>query len=177
MVEYFPSFLMAMGVGAVSIAYNVVAQRRTNREISRLKAQLEELQDAQASSAEPQAAPGINADMLELHHQIFRRSPEYAELQNLKYLRDQFVSPRNRDRLMQAVENAYKDELSALRLICPELNAEDCFLGMMSMMKFSTHDIASCLGVSDEAIRKRRSRIRQKLGHSEPLLALLCLGS
>lgn len=177
MVEFPLSLLMALGVGAVSIAYNVISQRRTQKEINRLQAQLRDLQQVQpselqqaqtnatqeGSQAVTHCFPTINTTALELHYKIFQRTPEYDELQDLKYLRDQFVSPRNRDRLMQAVENAYKEELATLRSISLDLTAEDNFLCMMSMMKFSTHDIAACLGVSDDAIRKRRSRVRQKL--------------
>lgn len=189
MVEFPLSLLMVLGVGAGSLAYNMISQRRTRKEIERLKAQLRELQQTQScdlqqtlmnhtddgSQASKHSSSIINTAALELHYKIFQRTPEYDELQGLKYLRDQFVSPRNRDRLMQAVENAYKDELTALRNISPELTAEDCFLCMMSMMKFSTHDIAACLGVSDDAIRKRRSRIRQKINICECILSILHL--
>lgn len=186
MVEFPLSLLMALGVGAASLAYNVISQRHTRKEIEQLQAQLRELQQTQScelqqtqmnhthedSQASISNLPSINTAALELHYKIFQRTTEYDELQGLKYLRDQFVSPRNRDRLMQAVENAYKDELTALRNINTELTAEDCFLCMMSMMKFSTHDIAACLGVSDDAIRKRRSRIRQKINNSADLFAI-----
>lgn len=175
MVEFFPSLLMAMGVGAVSIAYNMMVQRKTNKEINQLRTQLQELQKAKDSATDSHTTPSINAEMLRLHYQIFCRCEEYGELQNLKYLRDQFVSARNRDRLMQAVENAYREELTTLCAICPELSAEDCFLCMMSMMKFSTHDIAACLCVTDEAIRKRRSRVRLKLAPAEEVLSVLRL--
>lgn len=186
MVEFPLSLLMALGVGAASLAYNVISQRHTRKEIERLQAQLRDLQQTQHrdlqqaqiivtpenSQASTHSSFTINTAALELHYKIFQRTTEYDELQGLKYLRDQFVSPRNRDRLMQAVESAYKDELTALRNISPELTAEDCFLCMMSMMKFSTHDIAACLGVSDDAIRKRRSRIRQKLNNSADLFVI-----
>lgn len=166
MVDFPLSIFLALGIATASFAYNIFIQRRTKNEIARLQAQLRELQQAQPTH------PTINIAALKLHYKIFQRTPEYDELMGLKYLHDQFVSPRNRDRLMQAVENAYKDELTSLRTIGPELTTEDCFLCMMSMMKFSTHDIAACLGVSDDAIRKRRSRIRQKLNNSVDLFAI-----
>lgn len=161
----FPVFFLAMTVALCTMMVSSVRARQNHQEIQRLQAALAQLQPP---ATEPSPGPRrLNADALRLHHELFQRSDAYHDLQQLKYMRGQVVSVHNRTRLMQAVEEAYAGDIQTLRLLCPELTPEDVFLCMMSLMKFPTHDVAACLGVSDDAIRKRRSRLRQKLGPDE----------
>ena len=115
-------------------------------------------------------ATALDPATLSLHHQIFQRTDAYADLQQLKYMRDQIVSVHNRTRLMQAVEAAFDSDIALLCHLHDSLSPEDVFLCLMSYMHFTTHDVATCLGVTDEAIRKRRSRLRQKLSEDSVLL-------
>lgn len=157
-------FLLALTVTLAALAVSVRQTRSKAKEVARLQAELEKLQARNVQLASPSA---LDASELDLHRQLFQQTDAYADLLQLKYMRDQVVSVNNRTRLMQAVEEAYSSDISKLKDLCPELSNEDVFLCLMSMMKFSTHDVASCLGVSDDAIRKRRSRLRQKLAADE----------
>lgn len=153
------SFLLAMSVALVSAAYASIKERRNQQEIARLNTQLQSLQTDNPAGTQT----GLDQATLSLHHQIFQRSEAYADLLQLKYMRDQVVSIQNRTRLMREVAAAYNSEVLVLRSLNEMLSDEDLFLCLMSYMRFSTHDVASCLGVTDEAVRKRRSRLRQKL--------------
>ena len=157
-------FLLTLMVALVALAVSVWQTRCKAKEVARLQAELEKVLARNAQLTSPSA---LNASELDLHRQLFQQTDAYADLLQLKYMRDQVVSVNNRTRLMRAVEEAYGSDICKLKDLCPELSNEDVFLCLMSMMKFSTHDVASCLGVSDDAIRKRRSRLRQKLGAEE----------
>lgn len=157
-------FLLTMMVTLAALAVSVWQTRSKAKEVARLQAELEKVLARNAQYASPLA---LDASELDLHRQLFQQTDAYADLLQLKYMRDQVVSVNNRTRLMQAVEEAFGSDISKLRNLCPELSHEDVFLCLMSLMKFTTHDVASCLGVSDDAIRKRRSRLRQKLGTEE----------
>lgn len=157
-------FLLAMTVTLAALAVSVWQTRCKAKEVARLQAELDKVLARNAQLTSPSA---LDTSELDLHRQLFQQTDAYADLLQLKYMRDQVVSVNNRTRLMQAVEEAYSSDISKLKDLCPELSNEDVFLCLMSMMKFSTHDVASCLGVSDVAIRKRRSRLRQKLGAEE----------
>lgn len=157
-------FLLALMVTLAALAVSVWQTRCKAKEVARLQAELDKVLARNAQYASPLA---LDASELDLHRQLFQQTDAYADLQQLKYMRDQVVSVNNRTRLMQAVEEAFGSDISKLRNLCPELSHEDVFLCLMSLMKFTTHDVASCLGVSDDAIRKRRSRLRQKLGMEE----------
>lgn len=157
-------FLLALMVTLAALVVSVWQTRCKAKEVARLQAELEKVLARNAQLTSPSA---LDTTELDLHRQLFQQTDAYADLLQLKYMRDQIVSVNNRTRLMQAVEEAYGSDISRLKDLCPELSNEDVFLCLMSMMKFSTHDVASCLGVSDDAIRKRRSRLRQKLAADE----------
>lgn len=157
-----PSFALAVIVSAGVLTTMRIRSRRNQQEIYELRAALQQLQAQPAAMGEvPTVA--LSTASLGLHLQLFQKTEAYADLQQLKYLREQMVSVHNRSRLMLAVEEAFADDVHPLEMRCPELSKEDVFLCLMSMMKFSTHDVASCLGVTDDAIRKRRSRLRKKM--------------
>lgn len=171
-VSHYPALFMAMVVALCTMTVSGIRTRQNNQEIQRLQTALAQLQMQQAM-AEETGPRKLNADALRLHHELFQKSDAYSDLQQLKYMTDHVVSVNNRTRLMQAVENAFDSDIHTLALLCPELSKEDVFLCMMSLMRFSTHDIAACLGVSNDAVRKRRSRLRHKLSPDE--CTVLCV--
>lgn len=154
------TFLLVFVVMFVIILIVVSRSVRDVHDVQRLRQELQQLQSLQFAD---NSGNRLNPQSLSLHCQLFQKSEVYAEMQCLRYMRDQMVSNHNRVRFMQAVEEHFKNDISALQSICPELTQEDIFYCMMSMMHFPTHEVALCLGVTDEAVRKRKSRIRQKL--------------
>lgn len=72
------------------------------------------------------------------------------------------VNNQMREKLVNQVLAAFYDPIRTL-LEGSQFSHEDLFLCLMFYMKFRTRDVAAVLGVSEDAVRKRKSRVRVKM--------------
>ena len=75
-----------------------------------------------------------------------------------------------RHQLMDAILAEFSVECQQLRELCPELTGADAVYCMLNLLDCGRELGADCMEVSQEAYRRRKSRLKSKL--SEPLFAL-----
>ncbi|MGN0036698.1 MAG: tetratricopeptide repeat protein [Bacteroidaceae bacterium] len=95
----------------------------------------------------------------------FRKSTTYDNL--CKQLSEQngILSLEKQARFQQLVLKDFKSFVQYLQTFTP-LSQEDIYLCCLSLAGFSTKECACCRGVSNEAIRSQKNRIKEKLGKS-----------
>lgn len=97
-------------------------------------------------------------ESLEEHYKLFTSTDiyRYLQLQNPK------ATINNKETIINSVLSSFYDPVKPL-FEESDFSHEDIFLCLMFYMKIRSRNIANILGVSDDAIRKRKSRLRQKL--------------
>lgn len=159
LISYVVSLLLLILIAGIKMIY-------VQRQINRLQKQVQELK---ATLAQGSSLMGKNSDsdkrqeMLEHQYELFVRTSTYRDLCLLYELRpDQVVNLQTRNELVGNVMDAFYDSISPM-LENGEFQREDLFVCLMYYMGFRTRQIAACLGLTVEAIRKRKSRLRQRL--------------
>lgn len=136
------------------------------RRIAHLQKQIQELRDCLTkgkSTIEKNGEQIKRREILERQYELFVTTQTYRDLCLLYELRsDQIVNEQTRSDLVRQVLAAYYDGIAPM-LENGEFQQEEIFVGLMYFMGFRTRQIAACLGLTVEAIRKRKSRLRQKL--------------
>lgn len=106
-------------------------------------------------------------ESLRLHCELFYTTETYRDLKLLRELRaGQMVNASKRDELIHLVLAAFYDPIRPM-LEGDQFSHEDLFLCLMTYMKFRSREIAACLGVSDDAVRQRKRRLKPKLEGGE----------
>lgn len=102
--------------------------------------------------------------------ELFKTQPQYEILKKLNLIRD-FDSDNRQEAKILASEiiGRFSDCCSNLREAFPSMTNDDCLLCSMSFCGCSKVAISTMLGSSEEAIRRRKSRVKQKL--LEPLFS------
>lgn len=156
MISYVLSFIAI-------ILFFAIKAIKDKHKILRLQKQIQELKDTlESSRAEKETIQSNRQNMLEQQYKLFVTTHTYRELCLLLELRaDQIVNEQTRNELIEQVLTAYCETISPF-LESGEFQQEEVFICLMYYMGFRTRHIAACLGVTVDAIRKRKSRLRNK---------------
>lgn len=137
---------------------------RTKRRLERLEKIIRDQHAQQIMNpGETESVAGISDESLRIHYEAFITTDVYRSLLKLDELKPGQLLPNGeRDALVgKTLAGFYNAVLPILR--GKELTNEDLFLCLMYYMKFATRDVAAVLGVTEAAVRKRKSRARKKL--------------
>ena len=104
-----------------------------------------------------------------LSYEIFIKLPQYSILKKLNLIRD--FSSENRNEIKTVYDEIigrFSDCCSDLRKTFPAMTNEDCIFCTMNFIGCSKEVISVAMGASEEALRRRKSRIKQKLPERNP---------
>lgn len=103
----------------------------------------------------------------ELSFKVFKNLPQYESLRKLNLIRE--MSSENKAEiksLYDAIVGRFSGCCSDTRQAFPGLTNDDCVYCTMNYVGCSKEVISAAMGSSEEAIRRRKSRIKQKLPES-----------
>ena len=165
-ISYAVSLLVLLFLFAVKTIHD-------KRQIERLRQQIQDLKTDKVKNNDCSDDNDYWHQMLEHQYELFINTPTYRDLRLLYDLRpDQVVNEQTRKELVSQVLAAYYEAIYPL-LESSDYQHNDLFICLMYFMGFRTRQIAACLGVTVEAIRKRKSRLRQRLEISGDFAFLL----
>lgn len=115
-----------------------------------------------------------NASMVEFGKQRvgmckenFARTGWMRKLQSLEAqglsAKSTFLPPRERERLRNALFEEFTDFVIDVKSAGEGVNLDDISLCLFNVLKVSNATISMCMGVSENAIRTRKSRLKEKL--------------
>ncbi|MCM1141418.1 MAG: hypothetical protein NC453_22850 [Muribaculum sp.] len=99
-----------------------------------------------------------------LSMEIFKTQPQYDLLKKLNLIRD-FDSANKQEvkEVSAEIIGRFSDACSNLRQTVPAMTNDDCLLCSMCLCGCSKEVVSAMMGSSEEAVRRRKSRIKQKL--------------
>lgn len=103
----------------------------------------------------------------ELSLEVFKSLPQYESLRKLNLIRE--MSNENKTEiksLYDAIVGRFSGCCSDTRQTFPGLTNDDCVFCTMNFVGCSKEVISAAMGSSEEALRRRKSRIKQKLPES-----------
>lgn len=116
----------------------------------------------------------FNTDTESLHHlimekfrlsmEMFKTQPQYEILKKLNLIRD--FDPANKQEIKDVsseIIGRFSDACASIRQVVAAMTNDDCLLCSMSYCGCSKEVISAMMGSSEEAVRRRKSRIKQKL--------------
>lgn len=147
-----------------------------HEQLTALQAQLEQAQRQQETQQEQQAIHDrlhtmqqtITENLIQTGKSClnkFRKSTTYENLRKQLNEQNGILSLEKQARFQQLVLKDFKFFVQYLQTFTP-LSQEDNYLCCLSLAGFNTKECACCRGVSSEAIRSQKNRIKEKLGKS-----------
>lgn len=144
---------------------------KTKRRIEQLELQLQEerakwlIRDEYTT--DPVELLQHRRELLKLHADLFATTATYRDLLLLHELRTgEMVRAEKREKFITQVLGGFYEPIRPM-LDNKQLSHEDLFLCLMTYMNFRPREIAACLGVSDDAVRQRKRRLKSKLEGGE----------
>lgn len=170
------SSLGVIGVIAIVLFFvlkNLALKRRQvalSNSIAELNVQLSELQPKEernenvAGSDITDNVQHLIMEKFRLSMEIFKTQPQYDLLKKLNLIRD-FDSANKQEvkEVSAEIIGRFSDACASLRQTIPAMTNDDILLCSMSYCGCSKEVISAMMGSSEEAIRRRKSRIKQKL--------------
>lgn len=103
-------------------------------------------------------------EKFKLSMEIFKTQPQYDLIKKLNLIRD-FDSANKQEvkEVSAEIIGRFSDACASLRQTIPAMTNDDILLCSMSYCGCSKEVISAMMGSSEEAIRRRKSRIKQKL--------------
>lgn len=99
-----------------------------------------------------------------LSMEIFKTQPQYELLKKLNLIRDFDAANKQEVKEVSAeIIGRFSDACASLRQTIPAMTNDDCLLCSMSYCGSSKEVISAMMGSSEEAVRRRKSRIKHKL--------------
>ncbi len=142
--------------------------------IAELNVKLSELQPKEGdegNTADDNSTDSVYHLIMEkfrLSMEMFKTQPQFELLKKLNLIRD--FDTKNKQEIkdvLSEIIGRFSDVCSSLRQTVPAMTNDDCLLCSMSYCGCSKEVISAMMGSSEEAVRRRKSRIKQKL--TEPL--------
>lgn len=139
-------------------------------QIAELNVKLSALQPKEendGNSADNNDTDGIMKLIMEkfrLSMETLKTQPQYDLLKKLNLMRD-FDSANKQEvkEVSAEIIGRFSDACASLRQTVPAMTNDDCLLCSMSLCGCSKEVISAMMGSSEEAVRRRKSRIKQKL--------------
>lgn len=102
-----------------------------------------------------------------LSMEMLRIQPQYELLKKLNLMRDFDTENKHEIKnLYSEIIGRFSDACSSLRQTCPALTNDDSLLCAISYCGCSKEVVSVMMGSSDDAVRRRKSRVKQKLPDS-----------
>ncbi|MBQ0057065.1 MAG: hypothetical protein KBT20_05340 [Bacteroidales bacterium] len=137
-----------------------------NKRVARLQNELMDMK-AKAIIEDTSSHDSTRKKLMHQHFKVFATSDTYRDMSTLYDLKaGEIVSTEKRKTYVSHVLAAYYDMVLPI-MTDRDLTHDDIFVCLMYYMNFTTRQIAACLGVTEEAVRKRKSRMKQKLKEDE----------
>lgn len=86
---------------------------------------------------------------------------------NDKHSNDSFLSPTEREKLRKLLFEEFTDVIIDIKTAGNGVNLDDLSLCLLCLLKVNNTTISKCMGASENAIRTRKSRLKEKL---DPLM-------
>ena len=99
-----------------------------------------------------------------LSFEVFKTLSQYETLRKLNLIRD--ISPEYKVEIktvFDAIVGRFSGCCSDMRQAFPGMTNDDCVFCSLNLIGCSKEVISSAMGSSEEALRRRKSRIKQKL--------------
>ena len=146
-------------------------QIKLNDEISALNARIAELMPNN-DKEEAHDLPEEDIDSIlrlieqkyELSLEVFKTLTQYETLKKLNLIRD--ITTENKAEVKsvyEAIVGRFSGCCSDIRQAFPGLTNDDCIFCTMNFIRCTKEVISSAMGSSEEALRRRKSRIKQKV--------------
>lgn len=147
-------------------------QIELNDKIYALNARINELMpghDENVEPKEPKEEDIVSISLLlqqkyELSLEIFKSLPQYESLRKLNLIRE--MDSENRAEIKSvydAIVGRFSGCCANIRQAFPDMTNDDCVFCTMNFIGCTKEVISSAMGSSEEALRRRKSRIKQKL--------------
>lgn len=175
--------LLWLSVGAVAVVLTILfmvlktlslkkRQVELNDKISSLNTQISNLLHQNNESETENKTEELNLgsvdnllkQKLNLTLELFRSLPQYAQLKKLNLLHD--YTTENKVEIKEAFDTIvgrFSDCCSDLRQAVTGMTNDDCIYCIMNLLGCSKEVVSLSMGSSEEALRRRKSRIKQKL--------------
>ena len=82
---------------------------------------------------------------------------------NDKHSNDSFLSPTEREKLRKLLFEEFTDVIIDIKTAGNGVNLDDLSLCLLCLLKVNNTTISKCMGASENAIRTRKSRLKEKL--------------
>ncbi|MCQ2374415.1 MAG: DUF1648 domain-containing protein [Salinivirgaceae bacterium] len=104
---------------------------------------------------------------LELSHSLFLEKVDNEILEQLRVLNGlEYLSESKRLRIINDVRSTHSEVVDYLRKAAPSISDDDITYCLLCNVGLNNNSISACMASSEEALRKRKSRIRKKLPES-----------
>lgn len=140
-----------------------------NAQIAQLRPKDCELPECEATtvSGDLTAVTPLIKQKFELSGEMFRSLPAYTLLKKLNLLRDMSADNRSETKTVyDVIVGRFSDCCSDIRQAFPAMTNDDCIFCAMNYIGCSKEVVSVSMGSSEEALRRRKSRIKQKLPES-----------
>ncbi len=165
-------FLLSIGLGiflCLTIGFGIYVWQ-SKRKFLKLKRQLDNVKIEQivveANEEESESSFDLVRRRMDLCIEQFRESKLQANLDKITMdFRNtgNYPSFKERETLQKRLIGCFADFIVDLKMTGVKLNMEDIVTCILSCLRESNATIAACLGVTETAIRTRKSRLRTKL--------------
>lgn len=184
LIQVFCLLLVLILILSLYVYFHNRTMRQLNASISQLNRQLDELRAEKLQKqvtieseneipAPDDAMESIFIDKLRLKHTAFQSSSHYRLLSQLKLRYASSSNPvssrvtaEERHSLMDAILSEFALECQQLQELYPALTGTDSVYCILSLLDFSREVGAACMEVGEEAYRRRKSRIKQKVSEA-----------
>ena len=164
-------FMVVLGCSIVVMLFFLYDRRRKQKYI-RLRRELDQIRVAQLER-EYSATPTSKGEVLEKTFGICReRFLLTGWLQKLNEMEgtqktgeEKYLPMTTRAKLRSAVFENFTDFIIDLKNDSPEVNIDDILFAILTKLNVPRTVISGCMGVSDSAIRTRKSRLTTKLSN------------
>ena len=144
-------------------------QIELNEQILKLNLRIAQLTESHNEGDTP--ANEVNADVqpeiiekLRLNKELFMRKPIYSRLKQLNLKRDSDAIDKTAVKeILEGVIGQFADVCSNLRQLYPGMTSDDVLYCSIIYVGFSKEVASVAFGSSEDALRRRKSRIKQKL--------------
>lgn len=140
-----------------------------NARIAELRPKDSAHEDAEDTPASAHSSPvtGLIEQKFELSLEMFRSLPEYPLLGKLNLIHDlSAVNKTEVKAVYDVIVGRFADCCSDIHRAFPGMTNDDCIFCAMSFIGCSKEVMSAAMGSSEEALRRRKSRIKQKLPES-----------
>lgn len=173
LVWYLLAFLLLI-LGIVAFGFLWIDKRRKHKYIVLQQKLMQNCADTIWAKEEsfgdienrPKRLLVLHEQQLQLCIELFRTTDCYAKLSAIECVqtaKSRKITLAERTKACTTICEIFADVISELKENCPELTDEDLLYCVFSLLNYSPHTIADCMGSSLDALKTRKNRIKNKI--------------